>query len=135
MSIGILYEYCVTLYQTMEQQARVEHDENNETSVVWEGFLTKLVVDELGHSIPYYTKLKNELIRMDCIKQLRRGGSTTPSKWLLIQSPTQELFTQMVKKNTPPKQSTQAGMQQQINDLNRRMSEMEQRWEELLSNG
>lgn len=67
--------------------------ESSETShgTVYEGFLTKLF-ETLNLSVPYYSSVTKALKAMDCIRQLHRGGGKSPSRWLLVQEPTNELF-------------------------------------------
>lgn len=61
--------------------------------LVWEGFLTKLVGEELGLSTPYFSLVRNNLIAMQCIRQLQRGGGSSPSRWELLRPPNLEAFT------------------------------------------
>jgi hypothetical protein len=60
--------------------------------VVYEGMLTKLVTEDLGLPVPYYTKVRQFLMAMGCIRQLRRGGGSAPSQWELIREPTIDLW-------------------------------------------
>jgi hypothetical protein len=122
----ILFEYVMQVYSTMEEQASVEKDEDTKrTSLVWEGFMTHLISDELGFPAPYYTKILRKMKEMDCIVQLRRGGSTTPSRWLLVQAPTEELFDEAQPSKMTQRQGRIAALEQQIRDLNRRVSQLE----------
>lgn len=82
-----IMDHCIAAYDAMVEEAVTE-----EEGLVYEGFLTKLILNSLNLSMPYYTKVTKELKRMGCIHQLRRGGSTTPSRWLLLQEPTMILF-------------------------------------------
>ena len=63
------------------------------TVTVWEGFLTKLVNEKLQFSTPYFSHVRNNLIAMGCIRQLQRGGGSSPSRWELIQEPDLDKFT------------------------------------------
>jgi hypothetical protein len=67
-------------------------DLDGELHPVWTGYLTHLMRD-LGKYGPYYSKIKGDLEEMDCIRQLRRGGGSTPSQWLLVQPPTEVLYS------------------------------------------
>ena len=60
---------------------------------VWEGFLTKLVNEKLRFSTPYFSHVRNNLIAMGCIRQLQRGGGSSPSRWELLCEPDLEKFT------------------------------------------
>lgn len=105
-----LFEHCQKVYAAMlreakpldvigEDKAEVRRDGDSVEIVadrkrimVYEGFLTQLITGKLNLSVPYYTSTRQNLIRMGCIRQLRRGGSTTPSQWELVYEPTLEAF-------------------------------------------
>ncbi len=82
-----ILDHCMAAYEAM-----VEESETEDEGLVYQGFLTKLILNNLSLSMPYYTKVTKELKRMGCIHQLRRGGSTTPSRWLLLREPTMQLY-------------------------------------------
>lgn len=82
-----IMDHCIAAYDAMVEEAVTEDE-----GLVYEGFLTKLILTSLNLSMPYYTKVTKELKRMGCIHQLRRGGSTTPSRWLLMREPTMTLY-------------------------------------------
>ena len=82
-----IVDHCMAAYEAMEEEAVTEDE-----GLVYEGFLTKLILQKLNLSMPYYTKVTKELKRMGCIHQLRRGGSTTPSRWMLLREPTMTLY-------------------------------------------
>jgi len=88
---------------------------------VWEGFTTRLF-KELNLAVPYYTSVMNELQRMDCVRQMRRGGSTTPSQWLLLRQPTRELFDGP----DSPARSRKDLLEQQLRDLAKRVAVLEE---------
>lgn len=123
-TLPTLYEYSLQVYQTMVEESSTEllgPQYGDQVGLVYEGFTTKLIA-KLNLPVPYYTKIFQELKRMDCIRQLRRGGSTTPSRWVLLQNPTPELWVKMQGDRKPTaKDSTQ----QQINDLNNRLGRIE----------
>lgn len=83
----MLYTHSNNLYQVLKEQAELV-----EGKLVWTGFMTHIVRDKLHLSVPYYTQILNALKGMGCVEQLRRGGSSTPSIWLLLKEPTQEAF-------------------------------------------
>ena len=121
-----LYEYSVQLYRQMEEESSYESLGplyNNQEGLVYEGFLTHLVRD-LNLPTPYFSKIRKELLRMECVVQLRRGGSTSPSRWLLVTPPTPELFRKMVARNTPG--GTIQMLEQQIRALTARVNTLEQ---------
>jgi len=74
----------------MKDKAKLVEYEGSEV-LVYEGFLTKLFT-EVRLSTPYYTSVMNELMHMDCCRQLRRGGGSSPSTWLIVQAPTVTLW-------------------------------------------
>lgn len=125
----VLFTRCIQVYNAMAENAQVESlgvEYEDQEGLVYEGFLTALITEDVGLSVPYYTKTTQELKRMDCIRQLRRGGSTTPSRWLLLQEPTRELYLNMnASKSKVSKTSKAAQMEQQIRDLNKRVSTIE----------
>jgi hypothetical protein len=121
-----IYEYSVQVYQQMKESSSYEvlgSQYGDEEGLVYEGFLTKLI-GGMDLPTPYYTKVMKELKRMDCVRQLRRGGSSTTSRWLLMQEPTPDLFRKM-----GPTKETATGwkgsVEQRLNDLNTRLSRLE----------
>jgi hypothetical protein len=122
--VPVLYEYCHTVYDAMAEQSEMQVPtiEDEEEALVYEGFVTHLF-KELHFSVPYYTKVMRKLQDMDCIVQVRRGGSTSPSRWILLRAPTYELFqaaTESTKK--PSRRSRMDTLEQQIRDMNERLN-------------
>ena len=125
VALPTVYEYSVQVYQAMIEEANTEElglQYGDEVGLVWEGFSTKLI-QRMNLPVPYYTKVFGELKRMDCVRQLRRGGSTTPSRWLLLQAPTVELFVKMEASRIP---TAKDSVDQRINDLNNRVGKIEE---------
>ena len=121
-----IYKHCELVYKTMLEQSNSVDVEGMEYAV-YEGFLTRLFQD-LGLAVPYYTQIMNELKRMKCVRQLKRGGGSSPSKWILFDAPTENKFwsapesaVEIITRSNP-----NAKLQQQINDLNRRVTILEQ---------
>src|SRR5690348_17110117 len=90
-----MYEHCLRVYGVMESEAvpetiTLDGDEKVDVQM-WTGALTK-VFSRLELSTPYYTHVMEHLKRMNCVEQFRRGGGSTPSKWVLHREPTPELF-------------------------------------------
>lgn len=98
-----LFEHCVNCYNAMTKEAETRTNEAGETLTVWTGFFTSLIRDQLHLSTPYYTSIRQILVGMGCIRQLRRGGGTGESIWELIKMPTPELFINA----SPPKRAAQ----------------------------
>ena len=147
-----LFEHCVNTYREMLRQAKAVvpfgtamHDASagelldmelvNSTEqkniIVYEGFLTQLVTNNLNLSVPYYTSIRKALMEMGCVRQLKRGGGTSPSQWELIQEPTLEAFQNATPKKTP-KQTKETMLQEQVLNLSSRVSDLESTVESLL---
>ncbi len=119
-----LLDHCITIWNGMDERA-----EDKLEGRVYEGFLTGLF-NELGLNTPYYTAVRNQLVNMDCMRLIKRGGGPTPSKWLLMQAPTIELFEAF-----PPSQPSQAPklnkkananqVMQMVRDLGNRVANLE----------
>lgn len=124
-ALPTVFGYSMQVYQAMLEEASMEAlgpEYGDEQGLVYDGFATKLI-QNLDLPVPYYTKVFRELKRMDCVRQLRRGGSTTTSRWLLLQEPTPELFREMPEDRTP---GAKDSVEQRINDLNNRMGRVEE---------
>lgn len=120
-----LYKHAVRTYELMHSEAEWK-ELYGEQRLVWTGFFTKLV-RSLNLSTPMYTGVKGELERMDCIRQLRRGGGTAPSVWVLMGAPTVEKWNKEVPE-LPKKNSRKAQdiLQEQINQLRERVELLEE---------
>lgn len=117
-----MYNHCVAVYEAMDKTAKNVAEDGKPTRRIWQGFLTKLINDDLGLAVPYFTAVRNNLLEMGCCEQLARGGGTHPSTWELIKPPTEDLFNTKGKIRT---NSKTAVMQGQINDLNTRLQAVE----------
>lgn len=123
-----MWSHCLRVYEAMERQS-VRKVIFEEERVVWEGFLTKLF-KELGLSVPLYTEVRQELMRMGCMSQLRRGGGPTPSIWVLFGPPTLEEYNKVPPesintKGGAKKRSAMDVLQAQINTINLRLGVVE----------
>jgi hypothetical protein len=131
-TVPALYEHCVRAYKAMLAESKVVLDGSNVSEesgfagqmVVYEGFMTRLIVDQLSLSVPYYTSVRQALINMGCIKQLRRGGGTSPSQWEMIKDPTVEAFMKQ-RPDKKPKQTRDSMLQDQILAVANRVNELE----------
>ena len=112
------FNHCVTVYNKMLEEAKVERADGDSDIVmtVWTGYTTKLF-DSLGMSTPYYTTVTRNLMRMGCIKQLRRGGGTATSQWELLKEPTYEAYTQAVEPISQRSNSRTARLETEVNHL------------------
>lgn len=110
----------------MEKEAEV----NDDGMLVWTGYTTKLF-KRLNLAVPLFTSVTQHLKRMDCIRQLARGGGSSPSAWLLLQPPTETLFgAHTVYKPTKADDILSQRLRDQqelINDLNNRVEILEAR--------
>jgi hypothetical protein len=127
--VPALYEHAVNVYEHMEAVARPEEVEGAGLQVVYEGHLTGLF-RQLRLSVPYYTSIKNQLIGMGCIEQLRRGGGSAKSKWVLWKAPTLDDWKAFSPVRARRGTKTTV-LEQQIRDLARRMGALEERIEYL----
>lgn len=125
-----LYQHCERTYRAMlnEASGKLMFDEeaNQERIyVVWEGMLTQFITGKLNLSVPYYTYITRALKRMGCVRQLKRGGGTSPSQWELIKEPTLELFE---SSHAPRKkrEDKDALYNQRFTDLEGRLKKLEQ---------
>lgn len=82
-----LFTHCEQVYK--EMVATAEATEAGD--LIYTGFTTKLF-KRLGLSVPYYSQVLTELKRMGCIQQIKRGGGSAPSIWLLIGEPDEKSF-------------------------------------------
>jgi hypothetical protein len=139
-TLPVLYSHCKAVYEAMlrssSKQEFQDADGQIKEAVVYEGFLTKLITEDLHLSVPYYTSVRNALKKMGCIRQLRRGGSTSPSQWQLYYEPTEALFTEKVQKagsrRTNPNATRLDQCEASIQSLNRRVSVLEQALQNLI---
>ncbi len=124
--VPALFEQCLELYEAMADEASMQTIQYGETEegLVYEGFLTHLVTDsdKLNYSTPMYTKLTRQLKAMDCMRQLKRGGSTAMSRWLLLQPPTLKHFRSVMTQKVARPSGRLDAMDQQIRDLNERLT-------------
>lgn len=122
-----MWGHCIAVYDEMTSQAETK-EIYDEERLVYTGFLTKLF-RKLGLTVPQYTYVMNELKRMDCVRQLRRGGGSSPSVWVLMHSPTPELFNKATNPLLNSRGNTRKNavdiLQSQINDLNARVDRLE----------
>ena len=92
MAQSKVFEHCVALYKGMEERAYT----NDAGDQIYRGFLSKLLQQELGLPVSYYSKLKTVLEDQGCIIQQRRGGGTSPSEWKLVFPPDHTAFSQRI---------------------------------------
>jgi hypothetical protein len=126
--IPALYEHALRVYQAMEAHSTIEEHQQGATWSsplrVYDGHLTQLF-KKLSLSVPYYTSIKNQLVGMGCIEQIRRGGGNATSKWVLWKCPELDAWKDFTPKKARRGNATQQ-MQGQIRDLHERVSKLEE---------
>jgi hypothetical protein len=129
------FEHCVNVWGEMRTQSTKERldpsDPDAEYVDVYEGHLTKLFAG-LGMATPYYTTVMQALKQMGCVEQIRRGGGNSPSRWVLVNPPEEEMFRnyEALKRGGKGKY---AMLEQRTNDLAKRVSVLESAHERLAS--
>jgi hypothetical protein len=125
-----LFEHVCRVFQEMRRNA-VSHalgdSEEATHMLVYEGYLTHLFRD-LGLPTPYYTSVMERLKVMGCVRQLGRGGGTSPSRWELIEDPDFDAFQEAEdnKRKSP-------GRLEQVEIAVRELQQGQRRLEKLLS--
>jgi hypothetical protein len=114
----MLLQHCEAVYKKMQETAQPATE-----GFVFTGVLTQLFED-VGLGQPYYTAVMRKLKGMDCVRQIRRGGGQQPSKWLLLQPPSQELYN-LPEASTGMPRGKRAVVEQQHRDLNQRLLRLE----------
>jgi hypothetical protein len=111
-----LYDWADAVYQKMCEAATERVIVEGGPAVrVYEGHLTNLCRD-LDVPNPYYTKIMKALKELGCVEQLRRGGGSALSQWIMIEAPTAEAFIDRVERKTAA--SGRLGqLEQRIRDL------------------
>jgi hypothetical protein len=143
-----LYDHCVTVFEEMFKEAEPEERAINNYDggptmdqpqtvteitgyMIWTGHLTQLFA-RLGMSTPLYTGVMQTLKKMGCAEQLKRGGGNAKSVWRLVRKPEEEVFNAAEKLKRPTDGSF-AALQQQFRDMNKRLSDVEERVDALLA--
>jgi len=130
-TLPVLFYHCKDTYDAMlrsSSKQKYRDGTDDKEAVVYEGFLTKLVTEELHLSTPYYTTVMRALKKMGCATQLRRGGSTATSQWRLHHEPTEDLFREKIGLPKKPTSQHKHRMDQHegmIQDLNVRVLVLE----------
>lgn len=86
-----MWDYAYKTYMAMLDQSKTT-EEAGVVHVVYTGFISGLMFDDLNVPVPYYGKILKALKAMGCVTQLRRGGGKSPSQWELWKTPTVEDF-------------------------------------------
>ena len=118
--VPAVFEHAVRVYREMEKHSAPDEETG---LMVYEGHLTNLF-KKLLLSVPYYTLIKNQLIGMGCIEQVRRGGGNATSKWVLWKEPELDAWKDFNPKRARRGNATQQ-MAGQIKDLHERVVYLE----------
>jgi hypothetical protein len=119
------FRHCEDVYKAMRKASTIVEEEGQRW-LIWEGRLTKLINEELGLPTPYYTAIRSSLARMGCIRQVQRGGGTSPSKWEIIKAPTLDAYKNAQPEAESKPQGRLAQAEQRISDLLRRVELLEE---------
>jgi hypothetical protein len=114
-----LFLHCSSVFELMKKRATPEIIESTH-ALVYRGFLTHLITQDLELATPYYTHVMHRLKKMGCVRQLQRGGGPSPSTWELIEEPTLEAYEAAEDKKEKPqtwKGQTDEVMQRMLSRL------------------
>lgn len=127
----MMYDHARKVYEAMETEAVEEPlydgdgQETEDRQKVYTGHLTSLF-QKLELPMPYYTQVMKGLKAQNCVEQLRRGGGTSQSKWILFNAPTEDGWvTYEDNKRGGVKQGKVAQLEQQLSDLRIRVASLE----------
>jgi hypothetical protein len=141
-----LYDHCITVFDEMFKEAEPEEvpeglrldGEGGAVKpeatgyMIWTGHTTQLFA-RLGMATPYYTTVMQALKKMGCVEQVKRGGGNSMSKWRLVRRPEEEFF-EAAEKLKRPVQGSQKALEQQMRDMNKRLSDVESLLHDLIQN-
>jgi hypothetical protein len=130
LPLPAIFGHCEKVYDLMRSQAEPVEVEGTRI-IVWQGFLTHLIGEQLNMPTPYYTSIRNNLVRMGCVKQLQRGGGNSPSQWEMVRKPTPELFREKAPKRSQRDLELET-MRGQLSDLNARLAKLESNFGKLV---
>ena len=124
-----VFLHICTVYERMKRDAQ-----EVEGGHMYIGHLTKLLNIELGFAVPYYTTITQALKGMDCAEQVKRGGGSAPSEWLLKKQPTLEAYLDwdVRNKKKPHSSSQTAVLRQMVHDHGARIETLEETMSTLL---
>jgi hypothetical protein len=91
-----LFEHCSTVYEAMKKVSEPGKIEGR-SALVYEGFITQLF-QELRLATPYYTEVLKRLKAMHCVRQIARGGGSSPSRWEIVREPNWDDFASFEEK-------------------------------------
>lgn len=86
---------------------------------VWEGTTTKLLA-RLEIPAPYYSRIMNTLQECGAIKQVRRGGGSSPSKWQIV-DPDVDINEAKIAK----RQVSRRAMEERLDNIEERIGDID----------
>jgi hypothetical protein len=124
-----LFDHLVRVYRAMRSGGSDVETADGDTMRVYRGHLTKLVTKQLGLAVPYYTEIVHALRDTGAAQQLKRGGGTSPSEWVLLREPTLEQFEDFKRNRDSGKRPQSKSKTQQalgmIGDVSTRVDTIE----------
>jgi ribosomal protein S15P/S13E len=130
----MMWDHVQDVYKAMLERAEEEPTEFEDTEGdphenirnVYTGHLTSLF-GELQKPAPYYTSIMTALKAMGCVEQLRRGGGSAPSKWIMQHPPTEEGYMAFINNRSTKKPHGKVEMlEQQVKNLMGRVQHIEE---------
>jgi hypothetical protein len=82
-----IFRHTIRFYDALADRATVE-----EGLTVYRGHPTAVATKELDLPLPYYSKMREILITVGSVKQIKRGSGKTESVWVLVKPPTDADF-------------------------------------------
>jgi hypothetical protein len=111
-----LFDWALSVYDAMHRASTMQEIvEGNPPVRVYEGHLTNLCRD-LDMPNPYYTKIMKALKELGCVEQLRRGGGSAMSRWILIKAPESGQFIDRVERQSA-RNGKVGQLEQRLRDL------------------
>ena len=117
--IPAVFEHAQRVYEGMVAKAAPDGD-----LLVYDGHLTALF-RQLRLSVPYYTLIRRKLVAMGCIEQVRRGGGTATSRWVLWKAPELDEWKGTVSVRAERGNET-SQLRQQVKVLHDRVTSLEE---------
>lgn len=85
--IKAIFRHTIRFYDALADRA-IEED----GLTVYRGHPTAVATGELDLPLPYYSKMREILITVGSVKQIKRGSGKTESVWILVKAPTDADF-------------------------------------------
>lgn len=128
-----IFQHTLDVYDLMDEAA-TECPTPEGPRRVWEGHMTKLVTGQpLNLPIPYYTDITRVLRETRSAYQIKRGGGSAPSRWVLLQRPTLEVFTAWETSSGSRRRTSKVALlEQRIDDLVGRIGALEDAFQEFV---